>query len=153
MGHVREKLHISAPIEVCWDLGSDANRILEWQVGVLEVKGITGRLDRVGASYSPVLSIAGRKIDSRWEVTKVDKPRLVELTGTAPGGGKAKSSTWLEPSGDGTDLTFEIDYDLPGGVVSDIADKLFMERAVERQIRHSNENFKALCEAKVPAHA
>lgn len=153
MGHVREKVYIEAPVDVCWDLGADASRIPEWQEGVLEVKDITGKLDQVGAGYSTVLRIMGRRLEGRFEVSKVDKPRLVELSGTAPGGGRAKSTVWLEPAGGGTDLTVEIDYELPGGLIGDVADKVFMERAVERQIRHSNENFKALCEAKIPAHA
>lgn len=46
-----------------------------------------------------------------------------------------------------------MDYELPGGFFGDIADRLFMERQIERDVKHSNENFKALCEAKVPAHA
>lgn len=153
MGHVREKMYIEAPVDVCWDLGADASRVPEWQEGVLEVKDITGKLDQVGAGYSTVLRIMGRRLEGRFEVSKVDKPRLVELSGTAPGGGRAKSTVWLEPAGGGTDLTVEIDYELPGGLIGDVADKVFMERAVERQIRHSNENFKALCEAKIPAHA
>lgn len=153
MAHVREKIHVDAPVEVCWDIGSDPNRITEWQEGVLEVKDVTGKLDRVGAGYTGVLRIAGRKIESRWEVSRVDKPRMVELTGSAPGGGMAKSTLLLEPAGGGTDLMYEIDYELPGGVIGNLADKLYMERATERLIRHSNENFKALCEAKVPAHA
>ncbi|MGH2356885.1 MAG: hypothetical protein ACRDGJ_02595 [Candidatus Limnocylindria bacterium] len=45
-------------------------------------------------------------------------------------------------------MTVELDYELPGGLAGDIADKLFMERAIERRIRHSNENLKALAEAK-----
>lgn len=153
MGHVRDKYHVDAPIEVCWELGADASRIVEWQEGVLEVKDISGKLDRLGAGYSPVFRFAGRKLEGRFEVTKIDKPRMAELTGTNPGGARAKVTVWNEPAGTGTDITFEIDYELPGGFVGDLADKLFMERAIERQIRHSNENFKALCEAKVPVHA
>jgi hypothetical protein len=42
---------------------------------------------------------------------------------------------------------------LPGGFFGGIADKVFIERQIERDIKHSNENFKALCEAKVPASA
>jgi hypothetical protein len=48
-------------------------------------------------------------------------------------------------------MTF--DYELPGGFFGDMADKLFMERAIERDLRHSNQNLKALCEAKAAVHA
>ena len=153
MGHVRERFHVDAPIEVCWELGADPGRFVEWQEGVLEVKDHTSKLDRVGDGYSPVFRIAGRKLEGRFEVSKIDKPRLLELTGSNPAGARGKSTQWMEPAGTGTDITFELEYELPGGFVGDLADKLFMERSIERQIRHSNENFKALCEAKVPVHA
>lgn len=153
MGHVREKIHVDAPIEAVWDLGTDPKRMIEWQSGLVEVKDATGKLDRLGASYSPVFRFAGRKLDGHFEVTRIEKPNLLEETGTTPGGGKGSSTLKLERSGSGTDVTFEIDYELPGGLFGGIADKLFMERQIERDIKHSNENFKALCEAKVPAHA
>jgi uncharacterized membrane protein len=46
-----------------------------------------------------------------------------------------------------------MEYELPGGLIGDLANRLFMERALERQMRHSNENLKALCEAQVPSRA
>ena len=42
-----------------------------------------------------------------------------------------------------------MDYDLSGGVFGDIANKLFMEGALKRQMRHSNENLKTFSEAQV----
>lgn len=153
MGHVREQFHIDAAIEAVWDLAVDVQRFVEWRSGLVEVKDATGKLDRVGASYSPVLRFAGRKLDGHFEVTRVEKPNLLEEKGTSPGGGKATATLKLERAGSGTDASFEIDYELPGGFFGGIADKLFIERQIERDIKHSNANFKALCEAKVPAHA
>jgi uncharacterized membrane protein len=153
MGHVREQFHIDAPIEAVWDLAVDVQRLVEWQSGLVEVKDATGKLDRVGASYSPVFRFAGRKLDGHFEVTRIEKPNLIEEKGTSPGGGKATTTFKLGRSGSGTDVSSEIDYELPGGFFGNIADKLFMERQIERDIKHSNANFKALCEAKVPAHA
>jgi hypothetical protein len=42
---------------------------------------------------------------------------------------------------------------LPGGFAGSVADKLFVERAIERDVKHSMENFKAICEAEtsIPA--
>jgi uncharacterized membrane protein len=47
----------------------------------------------------------------------------------------------------------EVDYEVPAGFLGHIADRLFLEKAMERQMRHTAENFKALAEAKVPALA
>ncbi len=153
MGHVRDKFHVDAPIEAVWELGTNANRFVEWQTNLVDIKDVSGPADRAGTTYTAVYRIAGRKIEGHWEIARAEKPSLLEFKGTAPGGGKAAATNRLERAGTGTDVTFEMDYELPGGVVGDIADKLFMERALERDVKHSNENFKALCEAKIPAHA
>ena len=42
---------------------------------------------------------------------------------------------------------------VPAGFVDELADKLFVESAIERDARHSMENLKAICEAKVLAPA
>lgn len=153
MGHIRESIHVDAPIDQVWELGANCERYPEWQTGVVEVRDCTGPIDHVGAKYTIVYKSMGRRLEATFQVTRAEKPRLVESKGTVPGGGHATSLQSAEPAGGGTDLTFTMDYELPGGFVGGLADKLFMERALERDIRHSNENFKALCEAdvKVPA--
>jgi uncharacterized protein YndB with AHSA1/START domain len=149
MGHVLQTGHIDAPPDRAFDLAIDAARLPEWNSSVTEVKQITGSLDQVGSSYVSVLKLAGRPLEGRWEVTRVERPRLLEFTGTAPGGGRATSKNRFESSDAGTDVTIEVDYELPGGFVGGLADKLFVERAIERDVKHSVENFKAICEAEV----
>jgi uncharacterized membrane protein len=153
MGHVRQMSHVDAPPDKVFALTIDATRDPEWNSSVVEVKDVTGLLDRVGASYVAILKLGGRRLETRWEVSKVERPRLLELAATAPGGGHATSTTTFEPAGGGTDMTIEVDYELPGGFVGGVADKLFVERAIERDIKHSIENFKAICEAEVQVPA
>ncbi|MFL5724616.1 MAG: SRPBCC family protein, partial [Chloroflexota bacterium] len=63
MAHIRDTIHIDAPLDVCWDICSDAGRQPEWSEGVLEVKDVTGRLDTVEAAYTRVFAIAGRRLE------------------------------------------------------------------------------------------
>jgi uncharacterized membrane protein len=149
MGHVQQTGHIDAPPDKAFALAIDATRIPEWNSSVVEVKDITGSLDQVGASYVSVLRLGGRRLESRFEVSRAEQPRLLEFTGTAPGGGQATATNRFEPAGGGTDLAIEVEYELPGGFVGGVADKLFVERAIERDVKHSVENFKAICEAEV----
>ena len=149
MGHVRQTGHIDASPETAFALALDAARIPEWNSSVIEVNDVSGPMDQVGSSYVSVLKLGGRRLDGRWEVSRVEAPRVLEFSGTAPGGGKATAKNRFEPAGDGTDLTIEIDYELPGGFVGGMADKLFVERAIDRDVKHSIENFKAICEAEV----
>jgi len=152
MGHIRESVHIDAPIDQVWEIITKPERFAEWQVGVEEVKG-DGPTDRVGARYSAVVKSMGRRLELNSEVTRVEKPRLIEQKATGPGGVDGTALITLEPAGRGADVPYTMDYALPGGFVGGIADKLFMERALDRDIRHGSENLKALCEAqaKVPA--
>ena len=66
---------------------------------------------------------------------------------------KSVATYRLTPVGEGTDVTVEADYELPAGFLGHIADRLFIEKAMERQMRHGFENFKALAEAQVPVPA
>ena len=153
MGHIRQNFHVDAPRERVWELAADATRLPEWNTSFIEVKDVSGPLDRVGASYTSVLKLAGRRLEGRWELSRVEAPSLAELTGTAPGGGRATYTARYEAAGGGTEVTWELDYELPGGFVGDVADKLFVERANERDFKHSAENFKAILEAGVTARA
>ena len=149
MGHVRHMGHVDAPPDKVFALTIDATRDPEWNSSVVEVKDATGMLDTVGASYTAMLKLGGRRLETHWEVTKVERQRLIEQTASSPAGGSATSTTTFEPAGGGTDLTIEVEYELPGGFVGGMADKLFVERAIERDVKHSFENFKAICEAEV----
>ena len=151
MGHVRVSEHINAPIDQVWDLNASCERVPEWNVNVIEVKDCPGRLDRVGAKATTVTRVMGRKIEGSAETTKADKPHAFAQKLVGAGGAKATVSvTYAEAEG-GTDVTLELDYDLPMGMFAGIAEKL-LGGSIERDVRHSMENFKAMCEATVPAH-
>ena len=151
MGHVRVSEHINAPIDQVWDLNANCERVPEWNVNVIEVKDCPGRLDRVGAKATTVTRVMGRKIEGSAETTKADKPHAFAQKLVGAGGAKATVSVTYAEAGGGTDTTIELDYDLPMGMFAGIAEKL-VGGSIERDLRHSMENFKALCEATVPAH-
>ena len=78
---------------------------------------------------------------------------VVEMTGTIPGGGTATLIQRFAAAAGGTDCTGEMEYELPGGILGGLANRLFVEGAIERDVRHTMENFKALLEAERPVHA
>jgi coenzyme Q-binding protein COQ10 len=153
MGHVHTTTQVDGPTEAAFEFGVNPERVAEWFAMVVEVKDVSGPLDTVGAGYTAVMKIAGRKLDARWEVARVEKPRLLELKGATPGGGTATFTMQYAQVADGTEITVDCEYELPGGFVGGVADKLFVERAVEREFKHSMENFKAIVEAEVPVQA
>lgn len=150
MTNVRMTMHFDAPIERVFDLGIDYGRYPEWNVTYTEIKQVTGPVDKVGTKIHSVMKILGRTMEGWGEIVEIDRPRYIKISGTGPQGGKLTSTQRLTPVGSGTDLEFEAEYELPAGFLGHIADKLFVEKAVERDLHHSMENFKALVEAKQP---
>ncbi len=151
MGHVRFSEHIDAPIDHVWEIGASCERLPEWNVTIVEVKDCQGRLDRVGARVTTVARVFGRKIDGSQETTMADKPRAFTLKLVGAGGAKATvNGTYAEARG-GTDATVELEYDMPMGMFAGVAEKL-LGGSIERDLRHSMENFKDLCESTIPAH-
>jgi uncharacterized membrane protein len=151
MGHLRLSEHINAPIDHVWELATSCERLPEWNTTVVEVKDCPDRLDRVGARATTVGRLLGRKVEATQETTRADRPHIYSVKLSGAGGLKATADITFTEAQGGTDATYEGDYELPMGIFAGIAERL-LGGAVERDLRHSSENFKALCEATVPAH-
>ena len=152
MRHVSFGMLINAPRMHVWDTATDCSLLPQWNVSYTKVKDCSGKLDRVGARYTAITRILGREIEGPWEVIEVDPGRRVVTRGTAAGGALATVTALYTDVDGGTDARFEVDYELPGGFISGPLERL-IGPSVERDIQHSGENFKALCEALVPARA
>jgi uncharacterized membrane protein len=150
MTTVRTRTYFDAPIERVFELGIDFQRYPEWNVSFPEVLEITGPTNKVGTKIRSVTKILGRRMEGWAEIVEIDQPRYLKMTGSALEGGKLTLTYRLTPKGSGTDLEFVSEYELPAGFLGHIADRLFVEKAVERDLRHSIENFKALVETKQP---
>ncbi|HLA15768.1 MAG TPA: SRPBCC family protein, partial [Candidatus Limnocylindrales bacterium] len=111
----------------------------------------TGPPDVVGTKLHATMKLLGRPIEGWAEVAEVETPRLIKLIGSAKEGGQLTVTNRFIPAGiAGTDVEMEIEYELPASMLGQIADKVFVEKTVERNLRHSLENFKALVEVKEP---
>jgi uncharacterized membrane protein len=147
---VRMKEHFDAPIEQVFALGIDFQRYPEWNISFPEVLEISGPTDKVGTKIRHITKVLGRRMEGWAEIAEITRPHYLKMTGSALEGGKVTLTYRLTPVGSGTDLEFESEYELPAGFLGQIADRLFVEKAVERDLRHSIENFKALVEVPQP---
>ncbi len=152
MAHLRMTAHYDAPVERVFELAIDYARYPDWSVLYEEISDISGPPDEVGTKFNGVVKLLGRKMEGWGEVTGVDRPRYLEIAGKGSGGTTKTVYRFTEVEA-GTDATLELDYELPAGLFGKVADKLFVERSIERGLRHSLENFKAFVEEKVPLPA
>jgi uncharacterized membrane protein len=150
MAHVKLTEHIKAPTEDVFALFIDVKRWPEFMPSG-EILEVTGPLDEVGTRIRSAMQFLGRKMEGWDEVIEVERPHLLKFAAEEPM--KYVATYQMTPAGEGSDVVVETDYELPAGFLGHIADRLFIEKAMERQMRHALENFKALVEAKVPVPA
>jgi uncharacterized membrane protein len=150
MPHLATTVHLEAPVERVFALGSDFRRYPEWNVTYREVLEVTGEPVGVGTKMHLSATTLGQTRDGWDEVVEYEPPRLMKTVGRRSDGTEVTITYSATPSGTGTDLHVEMDYELPAGILAKIADKLFIERAIERDVKHSIENFQAIVEQPVP---
>ena len=150
MAHLRLTAHYDAPIERVFELAVDYQRYPEWNVSYEAIKEVVGPPDEVGTKINGVMKLLGRKLEGTGTVTEVQRPTFLKIAGAGSGGSVTTIYRFTSVAG-GTDAVLEGEYVLPAGIFGKVADRLFVERAVERDLRHSLENFKAFVEAPEPS--
>lgn len=145
MGRLSGTLHLDATPEAVWRFLANAELRPQWEVGVVAVEEVSGPLEELGATWIEVRKLAGVTMRERFRVTRVEPLRLLEFSGSSPGGGRVVIRERLEPApAGGTIKTFEADYRLPGGPMGAAVDRLFMHRKLVRDGAVADERIRAL---------
>lgn len=119
-------------------------RVAEWQTAVRLVdRGRTPGL--VGTEYEAYFDFLGHTYTGRFRVRAADPPSSVSME--AEGSGIAVwYVTRFEPLGpELTRVGVKGDYRLPEGLLVRIADRLFLERTIAREIERANQTYVSLC--------
>jgi uncharacterized protein YndB with AHSA1/START domain len=103
-------------------------------------------LAKVGDRFSGRMKFLGKTYTGAGEVTEFERPRSISFTSTSPQGGHQDWTTRFTPTGTGTDIDVEVDYEVPMSLLGAIADKLFIERMVQRGLDQSRDNFVEIVE-------
>ncbi len=148
MPHIHEEVRVEAPVEHVWDFYCDTSQWGSWMPRG-EWSEFSGPVDKVGTTYLSSSKFMGFEMKSKTEVVEVEPLRLIhEHHDTGP----MEMYMRFEPDGDATNCVVDADYEMPGkmpGFVKDIMNKGWFER----QTRNMMADFKAIAEAKIPAHA
>lgn len=145
MGHLSGSLEIDVTPDTLWTFLSDASLRPKWEVGVVAVEDVSGRLDVLGTTWTEVRKMNGITMRQNFTVSHVEKMALLEFTGTSPGGGHTLIREHIAPRPDGgTTKSFEVDYTLPGGAFGTLLDRLYMRKKLERSGEKEDEMVLAL---------
>ena len=117
----------------------------EWYEGMESITPSTGYPTEVGSSAVIAIKAGGMTMESKLEVTKSEpqKLRVFAMQGMISG-----TNTWqIRPDGDITHIDLTIDYEMKGGGIGKIMDRLFVERINDKNAAASLANLKAKLEA------
>ena len=148
MAHIARAIEIARPPEEIFDYITDLDRLTEWATMVKETRDLGDRPIKQGTTFSQTIKAAGSvDIDCDWHVKQLQRPRHVHYEATAPDGGQMQMSQTIMPlDGGRSKVEIDLDYEVPGGVLGQIADKLVFEGQNEKEADTSLENLKRILE-------
>lgn len=131
---IRRTVDIAAPVERVWDLLEDVRKLPEYSESTQEIRDAPERLTAVGQNYVQVGRLLGVKLSSRWQVVEFERGRLLAVEGSLGPGVRYTLTLRLEPlPDDGTRLSSEIDYTMPGGRLGRLAARASAETRAARE--------------------
>ena len=148
MKHLHDEVRIEAPVEHVWAFFCDTSHWQDWMPRMKSLE-LSGPYPEVGMTYTGTMRLMGHEMKETYKVVEVEPLRLIhEHTDNGPVDNFMK----FERDGEATRLVVDSDWDVPGklpGFIKDLASKGWVERNTHQMLL----DFKALAEAKVPAHA
>jgi uncharacterized membrane protein len=147
MGHLKDSIHIDAPVDTVLEFAHDPHNWATYMVGMDGPDKILGD-GEVGTEYQLTVLMAG--LHMRETAYLVEDSRDIEGAAHARFDFQGSSSGWmswdLKPEDGGTQVVVEEEYTVPGSVLGRVADRLIVERMEERDMHHTLENLKLLME-------
>ncbi len=148
MAHLHHRLRIEAPIDQVHRTARDPESWSTWFVGLTGPERISGS-GEVGTVADFGLLLAGMRFPVTVEVMEdVALPDGARWVGKVTGPFEGEQRWAYRPHGGETEVTVEVDYAVPGSILGKFADKILIERMMERNFRHSAENLKMVCEGR-----
>jgi carbon monoxide dehydrogenase subunit G len=110
---IRKQIEAQRPVEEVWEYVADFSNAAEWDPGVVEARKLTDGPVREGTEFGLVALFRGKRHRFHYLVTAFDPQRRIVLAGD---GERAASvdEIVLEPSGDGTRISYIVDFHLKG---------------------------------------
>jgi hypothetical protein len=141
MAKVSVSTNVSTGPEKVWQLAVDLPRQVDWNS---MHEGFTGEVPPVlaeGVAYKQRVKLMGMPAEIAWQVTSAEAPRRLELNGDGPMGVKAVNVWLIEPSGEGSKITLEMEF-TGSGLSGPMG--MMVEKQAKTAIKGSLEKFAAL---------
>jgi uncharacterized membrane protein len=147
MSQVHVKTRIEAPIDKVFETVMDPNRLGEWVTIHRSVSDVSGQPLRKGATMEQTMRMRGVNFNVHWTLVDLNPPAEAEWDGRGPAGSRARIRYELASDGDSaTEFEYFNDFSPPGGHLGNMASRLIIGAASEREAHASLQRLKELLE-------
>lgn len=144
MAVIDKSVAIQAPLADVQAFLDQTERIPDWYESIDSVEPDANYPLEVGSTCGMVAKSAGLTVESKFTLTKRES-HLMEFE--FDGMMKGTNSWTFREQGDVTHLDLVVDYELSGGILGKIMDRLFVERTYDKNADISLQNLKQMIEA------
>jgi len=147
MSTVEETIRINAPIERVWEIVMDPSHFEDWVTIHRSVKSSSQRPVEPGSTMDQVLCLRGVNFHVHWTLAEVNAPKSATWEGRGPAHSRAVIRYRLSAN-DETSTTFSYtnEFTMPGGMLGNVASRVFVGGLSEREAHKSLSRLKDLLE-------
>jgi uncharacterized protein YndB with AHSA1/START domain len=146
VSRVNVKVAIQAPIERVWETVMDPHQLGQWVTIHRSVKQVSDLPMRRGAEMEQTLQIRGVPFHVHWTLVDVDPPRAAEWRGRGPAHSRASIRYELSAVDGTTVFEYSNEFTAPGGRLGNVASRVIVGAASEREASTSLARLKKLLE-------
>jgi carbon monoxide dehydrogenase subunit G len=147
MSTVHVQIEIAAPPQAVFDTIMDPRRLADWVTIHRSVSNASSPPGVRGATMDQVLQIRGVHFKVHWRLTQVNAPFEAEWQGRGPALSKARIRYQLRGPEEGpTIFEYTNEFHTPGGALGNVASRLVVGSASEREARDSLSRLRELVE-------
>jgi uncharacterized protein YndB with AHSA1/START domain len=149
MSVVNVKIEINVPPQVVFDTIMDPSQLRDWVTIHRSVSGVSADPTSRGAKMDQVLHMRGVNFKVHWQLSDVRPPFEAVWEGRGPALSKALIRYQLSGGEDGpTTFTYTNEFKTPGGPLGNVASRVMVGGASEREARSSLSRLKELLERR-----
>jgi hypothetical protein len=143
MTTLERDIFINASAEDIESITDDAGRLAEWYAGIEKAEP-----DDVFPEPGGKVELVYKAAGITFNLTQTSVERVVGQSGVNKMEGMITGTNRMTfaPEGDGTRVTMSFEYEMPGGGIGKVVDRLVAERMNAQNLEKSLENLKALAE-------
>lgn len=145
MSIITKKVLINAPVAKVFGFVTNPENWTKYVTSLIEVKNISSPEVEKGTTFNWTYRMMGMNLHGRGHVTENIKNKKfgLKMEGSFP----ITESYSFSPEEKGTELVIDVQYEMPGKIMSVVANKGLMEKINRKEADNVLSKIKLLCEA------